>query len=92
MRDPEIVASIVAGDPSGIAAAYDQYADPLFKYCRTRLGEHADAADAVRDTFVMAASRLGLLRDAGRLRGWLYAVARNECHQIARAKKESAGA
>ena len=33
------------------------------------------AADAVQDTFVIAAANLGGLRDPRRLRPWLYAVA-----------------
>ena len=82
MRDSELVASIVAGDPSGLAAAYDRYAEPLYKYCRSMLSNPADAADAVQDTFVIASSRLAELRDPGRLRAWLYAVARNECLRI----------
>jgi RNA polymerase sigma factor (sigma-70 family) len=81
MRDSEVVAAIVAGDPAGLAAAYDKYAPPLYSYCRSRLREPADAADAVQDTFVIAASRLSALRDPERLRPWLYAVARNECHR-----------
>ena len=82
MRDSEIVASIVAGDPSGLAAAYDRYAEPLYKYCRSMLSNPPDAADAVQDTFVIASCRLAELRDPDRLRAWLYAVARNECLQI----------
>ena len=82
MRDSELVASIVAGDPSGLAAAYDRYAEPLYKYCRSMLSNPADAANAVQDTFVIASSRLAELRDPGRLRAWLYAVARNECLRI----------
>ena len=82
MRDSEIVASIVAGDPSGLVAAYDRYAEPLYKYCRSMLSNPPDAADAVQDTFVIASSRLAELRDPDRLRAWLYAVARNECLQI----------
>ena len=82
MRDSELVASIVAGDPSGLAAAYDRYAEPLFKYCRSMLSNPPDAAEAVQDTFVIASSRLAELRDPDRLRAWLYAVARNECMQI----------
>jgi RNA polymerase sigma factor (sigma-70 family) len=82
LRDSELVASIVAGDPSGLAAAYDRYAEPLYKYCRSMLSNPADAADAVQDTFVIASSRLAELRDPGRLRAWLYAVARNECLRI----------
>jgi RNA polymerase sigma factor (sigma-70 family) len=79
IRDSEVVASIVAGDPSGLAEAYDRYAAPLYTYCCTLLREPADAADAVQDTFVIASSRLAGLRDPARLRAWLFAVARNEC-------------
>jgi RNA polymerase sigma factor (sigma-70 family) len=79
MRDSEVVASIVAGDPEGLAQAYDRYANALFGYCRSLLREPADAADAVQDTFVIAASRLSGLRNPDLLRPWLYAVARNEC-------------
>jgi RNA polymerase sigma factor (sigma-70 family) len=89
MRDSEVVASIVAGDPLGLAAAYDRYADPLFQYCRTLLSDPADAADAVQDAFVIAASRLDGLRDPSRLRPWLYAVARNEALRILRSKNRT---
>jgi len=89
MHDSEVVAAIVAGDPDGLAEAYDRYAAPLYTYCRSLLREPADAADAVQDTFVIAASKLAGLRDRSRLRPWLYAVARNECH---RRLRESAGA
>lgn len=86
MRDQEVVASIVAGNPDGLAAAYDRYAAPLYSYCRSILREPADAADVVQDTFVIAASRLSGLRDTERLRPWLYAVARNECRRRLRAQ------
>src|SRR2546429_9426691 len=85
MRDREVVAAIVAGDPAGLAEAYDRYATPLYSFCRTMLREPADAADAVQDTFVIAAPRMAGLRDPERLRPWLYAVARNECHRRPRA-------
>jgi RNA polymerase sigma factor (sigma-70 family) len=81
MQDREVVAAIVAGDPDGIAEAYDRYAMPLYSYCRSLLREPADAADAVQDTFLIATAKLGGLRDPGKLRSWLYAVARNECHR-----------
>jgi DNA-directed RNA polymerase specialized sigma24 family protein len=42
MRDREIVAAIVAGDPAGLAAAYDSYAAALHAYCRSLLGEPAE--------------------------------------------------
>ena len=91
MRDSEVVAAIVAGDADGLAEAYDRYAAPLYTYCRSLLREPADAADAVQDTFVIAASKLAGLRDQSRLRPWLYAVARNECHRRLRETASGAG-
>ena len=85
MEDPEVVAAIVAGDPAGLAEAYDRYALPLHTYCRSMLREPADAADAVQDTFLVATAKLRDLRDPARLRSWLYAVARNECLRRLRA-------
>jgi RNA polymerase sigma factor (sigma-70 family) len=86
MEDPEVVAAIVAGDPAGLAEAYDKYAVPLHSYCRSMLREPADAADAVQDTFLVATAKLHSLRDPGKLRVWLYAVARNECLRRLRAR------
>jgi RNA polymerase sigma factor (sigma-70 family) len=85
MEDPEVVAAIVAGDPAGLAEAYDRYAMPLYSYCRSMLREPADAADAVQDTFLVATAKLRDLRDPGKLRSWLYSVARNECLRRLRA-------
>jgi RNA polymerase sigma factor (sigma-70 family) len=87
MRDREVVASIVAGDPAGLAEAYDKYASVLYSYSKTFLREPADAADAVHDTFVIAAGNLDRLRDPERLRPWLYAVTRNLCLRTLRAEK-----
>jgi RNA polymerase sigma factor (sigma-70 family) len=87
MRDREVVASIVAGDPAGLAEAYDKYARVLYGYSKTFLREPADAADVVHDTFVIAAGNLDRLRDPERLRPWLYAVARNLCLRKLRAEK-----
>jgi RNA polymerase sigma factor (sigma-70 family) len=86
-REREVVAYIVADGPEWLAQAYDGYSDPLYKYCRSMLGNPADAADAVQDTFVIAAARLDGPREPERLRAWLYAVARNECLRVPRAAK-----
>src|ERR1035438_5926807 len=91
MEDREVVAAIVSGDPAGLAEAYDRYAVPLYAYCGSLLGEPADAADAVQDTFLVAAAKLRGLRDPAKLRPWFYAVARNECLRRLRATHATAG-
>lgn len=75
MRDRELVASIVAGDPAGLAEAYDTYAQAMFAYCQTLLLDPAAAAGAVHDAFVIAASRAGTLHYPDRFGLWLKAVA-----------------
>jgi len=90
VQDGEIVAAIVAWDPVGLAAAYDNYAPALYAYCRTLLSAPTDAADAVQDTYLVAAAKLAGLRDPDRLRPWLYSVARNECFRRLRARGLSA--
>jgi RNA polymerase sigma factor (sigma-70 family) len=82
MHDSEVVESIAGDRSGGLTEAYDRYADPLYKYCLALLGESAEAADAVQDTFVIAATRLADLREPNRLRAWLYAAARNQCQRI----------
>jgi Sigma-70 region 2 len=81
MQDEGLVAAIVAGDPEGFVDAYDRYAAPLYAYCSFMLSSPEDAAGAVRDTFLIASSRLERLRDPAKLRPWLHAVARNECQR-----------
>jgi RNA polymerase sigma factor (sigma-70 family) len=81
MRDGDLVVAVVAGDPGALAAVYDEFAPALYGYCRSLLSEPADAAGSVRDTFVVARVKLPLLPDPGRLRPWVYAVARNECRR-----------
>lgn len=86
MLDSQIVAAIVAGDPDGLAAAYDRYAAPLYAFCQSLLNDQAEAADAVQDTFIVASAKLDGLRDRDLLKSWVFAVARNECHHRLRAR------
>ena len=84
MQDRELVAAIVAGEPDGLAEAYDRYAAALYTYCRLMLPDPDPldrAALAVQDTFIIATARLQGLRDPDQLRPWLHAVARNECQR-----------
>ena len=80
--DREVAAAIAAGDPAGIALAYDRYAAALYGYCHWMLHDPAAAAEALQDTFVIAVATLGDLSRAPELRPWLYAVARTECQRL----------
>jgi len=90
MQDSELAASIVGGEPEALAEAYRKYGDLLWSYCRSMLREEDSASVAVADTFVVAASKLEVLPAQGRLRAWLYAVARIECRRRLRSSRSQA--
>ena len=79
--DHEVVAAITAGDPAGIAMAYDTYAAALYGYCHWMLHDSAAAAGALKDTFVIASATFSKLSEPSKLRPWLFALARNECRR-----------
>src|SRR6266545_606312 len=85
--DAELVAAAMAGDRGAFAAIYDRYADRLHDFCWSLLRDRDEAADATQDAFLVAAERLGQLRDPERLRPWLYAVARSQALRRARARQ-----
>jgi RNA polymerase sigma factor (sigma-70 family) len=90
MQDSELAASIVDGEPGALAEAYSKYGDLLWSYCRSQLHDEENAAEVVADTFVVAASKLGVLPAHARLRAWLYAVARIECRRRMRSSRSKA--
>jgi RNA polymerase sigma factor (sigma-70 family) len=81
VQDAQLVGAIAEGDRQGWAELYERYADPLYTYCVSQLRDRDAAADVLHDTLIVAAERVAQLRDPERLRPWLYAIARNECHR-----------
>ncbi len=72
------LACAAAGDRAAFAAIYDRYADRLHDFCIGMLRDRDAAADCVQEVFCTVADRLSQLKDADKLRPWLYAIARNE--------------
>jgi RNA polymerase sigma factor (sigma-70 family) len=75
--------------PFDLTDAYQRYAARLLAYCRGFL-DRDGAADAVQDTFLIAARRAEQLREPARLGAWLYAIARHECLRQLRARERQA--
>ena len=84
--DREVLAAITAEDPAGIAMMYDKYAADLYDYCHWMLHDSADAARALKNTFVIAAATLSKLSEPSKLRPWLFALARDEGRRRIRPK------
>ena len=83
--DSEFVAAIRAGGPAAIAAVYDRHAAALYGYCHWMLHGSPETAEALQDTFVIAAATLGDLSEPPKLRPWLFGLARTECRHRIRA-------
>jgi RNA polymerase sigma factor (sigma-70 family) len=77
-------AAITAGDPVGLRMAYDRHAAALYGYCYWLLGDSAGAAEALQDTFILAAATRADRSGPGQLRPWLFALARDECRRRVR--------
>ncbi len=78
--DAELVVAARSGDREAFAAIYDRYVDPIHTMCVHMLSNRDDAADVCGDVFLVAAERLGQLRDPDRLKAWLFAIARRQVY------------
>lgn len=56
----------------------DLHYQPLYRYAYRLSGSAADAEDMTQETFGKAIQRLAQLREAGRVKPWLFRILRNE--------------
>jgi len=88
ISDAELGTLARAGDVQALAGLLERCRPSLYAAAVGLLGNRADAADAVQDTFVVALLRLGGLRQAGAARAWLHTVLRNVCLMRIRQRRE----
>ncbi|RAY11876.1 hypothetical protein DPM19_28300 [Actinomadura craniellae] len=77
--DRRLASSLQSGDPDALAHAFDGYAPRLYDYCHALLRDQETAARALHDALIAAHQHVHGLTEPEYLRGWLYAMARNEC-------------
>src|SRR3954471_2846069 len=88
--DDRLVEQIRRGNETAFAVAFERHSGPILSFCRHMLRSQEEAEDAVQHTF--AAAYRSLLEDDReiQLKPWLYAVARNRCLSVLRARREQA--
>lgn len=74
-------------DENKLRKAMDNYGDMLMRYCLFMLKDHADAEDAVEDTFIVYFKKYPGFSDEGHEKAWLITVAVNKCRDILRYRK-----
>ncbi|MDP9849925.1 RNA polymerase sigma factor [Streptosporangium lutulentum] len=87
--DQQLVETLRRADDTAPASLYDSYAERLNDYALSLLGDRDAAADAVHDALVTAHGSVDRLREPGRLRPWLYALARFQCAARTRGSQSS---
>ena len=87
--DSALVAAHLGGDRAALGEIYDRYGERLFDTAAAMLRDRDEAADAVQEVFLVAASKLDQLRDPERLKPWLFAVLRNDVYRRTRHRRRS---
>ena len=87
--DERLVAAVRAGSEDAFAAIFDRYHRQILSFCRHMLGNREESEDAVQATFLSAYRDMVDSKKAIQLRPWLYAIARNHCLSVLRARRES---
>jgi RNA polymerase sigma factor (sigma-70 family) len=89
--DERLVQQIRRGSEAAFEVAFERHAPAILGYCRHMLGSPEEAEDAVQHTFAAA---YGDLQRGGEreiaLKPWLFAIARNRCLSMLRARREHA--
>jgi RNA polymerase sigma factor (sigma-70 family) len=87
LADERLARLVGGGSDRAFAALYERYHQPLYRYCRSMVGNDTDAQDALQSTFAgaLVALRRGQ-RDAP-LRPWLFRIAHNESVSLLRRRR-----
>ncbi|MEO8882834.1 MAG: sigma-70 family RNA polymerase sigma factor [Devosia sp.] len=81
--DADLIAKAQGGDATSISSLLAAAQPDIRRYARATC-KTADVDDAVQDALHILHRRIGSLRIASALSGWLFAVVRRECIRLAR--------
>jgi RNA polymerase sigma factor (sigma-70 family) len=90
--DERLTHEIRAGNEAAFEVVYERYERALLAFSRHMLGSRAEAEDALQQAFsdAWAYLRDGEQPAPPRLKPWLFAIARNRCLSVLRARKPAA--
>ncbi len=89
LSDERLATEAKRGDGTAFELIYDRHHRGLLALCRHILGSREDAEDALQQTFASAFRALPSNRQPGQIKPWLYAIARNRCLTMLRARRDT---
>lgn len=88
MNNTDLIKKARAGDRAAFAGLYRGYKDALYRYAYFKLGNHADAQDAVSACVTEAYRGIGTLKNEKAFGGWLFRILYRECCSLLRLKMQ----
>lgn len=89
LSDERLATEAKRGDDTAFEVIYDRHHRGLLALCRHILGSREDAEDALQQTFASAFRALPSNQQPAHIKPWLYAIARNRCLTMLRARRET---
>jgi RNA polymerase sigma factor (sigma-70 family) len=86
--DARLVELVRDGDERAFEALYDRHHGAILGFSRHMLGSREEAEDALQHTFLAAYRDLVASDKPIEARPWLFAIARNRCYSVLRARRE----
>src|SRR4051812_14681753 len=86
--DERLVEQVRRGNDDAFEAVYDRHHRGILAFCRHMLSSADEAEAAVQQPFIPAYDPMRPAARDIRLKPWLYAIARNRCLSIIRARRE----
>jgi len=86
--DDKLVDLVRQGSQPAFEVLYDRHHRGILAFCRHMLASREEAEDAVQHTFMAAYRDLVGSGKPIQLRAWLYAIARNRCLSVLRARRD----
>ena len=90
MDEKALVTKAVTGDKEAFASLYMLYRDSLYRYAYYRLGNDADAEDAVSACIVQAYESIYSLRAEKAFKAWIFRILYRCCCAAVREQSEAA--
>lgn len=75
----QVVRAAQQGDPRAIAILLDGSHAHVHRFARTLCSTPEDAEDAAQEALIVLYRKIGTLRAAAALAGWMFQIVRNEC-------------
>jgi RNA polymerase sigma-70 factor (ECF subfamily) len=78
-------------DPLALERLYDSFAESIYRYLYSRVGNQADADDLTAQTFLTVLETLPRYLERGRFKAWLFTIAHNKAMDHFRKARSDVG-